>query len=207
MIIPIVAALALTQNGVQHHINPHQRVVIIPFVYRGGTKSAVETGRDTVDRFFERAGYDRISINKEDIPWSADINLVGDGNDPLPNLPSESIMRHIGEVEHADLVVAGEIYWHTRSIWVSLGPKTKSTAYVNLKMVALGSHAARTLNVHDVQASDTDEESGFATAASILTGGLVTVVSGGPETPHQQRAAQIALSKAFEPWLEGAMGH
>jgi hypothetical protein len=182
-------------------------VVIIPFVFRGGTQSAVETGRETVDKFFERAGYDRISINKEDIPWSASVNLVGDGNDPMPRLPSEQVMRKIGQTEHADLVVAGEVYWHTRSIWVSLGPKTKATAYVNLKMVALGDHPVRTLNVHDVQASDTDEESGFATAASILTGGLVTVVSGGPETPHQQLAAQIALSKAFEPWLEGAIGH
>ena len=197
----------MAQNGIQHHIDAHRRVVIIPFAYRGGTDSARETARETVDKFFEQAGYDRITINKDDIPWTANENLVGNENDPLPRMPSERVMRHIGEVEHADLVVAGEVYWHTRSIWVSLGPKTKATAYVNLRMVALGDHAPTTLNVHDIAGSDTDEESAFATAASILTGGLVTIVSGGPETPHQQRAVQIALSRAFEPWLEGAIGH
>jgi hypothetical protein len=68
-------------------------------------------------------------------------------------------------------------------------------------------HGGMALNVHDVVADDTAKESGFQTAAGIVSGGLVTVVSGGPATPHQQHAVQVALSQAFEPWLEGAIGH
>lgn len=207
MLTTLLAAAILGQNVVIHRDVPQRihRVAIIPFVYRGGTQTAVDTARDTVDKFFDRAGYDRLSTNRIESVWAPNTVLFGDENAYMPRLPSEQAMRRIGRELNADLVVAGEVRWHTRPIWVSLGPKTKSTAYVSIRMVALGDHPPITLNVHEVEGNDTEEESGFKTAAGILTGGLVTVVSGGPETPHEQRAVQIALSRAFEPWLEGAI--
>lgn len=179
-------------------------VAILPFVYRGGTRTAMRTVRDTVGRFFDRAGYGRTATHDLRDAWHH-AEMIGPESDPLPPMPSDSELRHIGHDLNVDAVCAGEVTWHTRSIWVALGPKTKSTCSINMKIMNLD-NGNDVLDVHDVWADDTEEESGFATAAGILTGGLVTVVSGGPETPHEQRAAQIALSKAFEPWLEGVIG-
>ncbi|MGC8668834.1 MAG: hypothetical protein ACP5VE_12045 [Chthonomonadales bacterium] len=38
-------------------------------------------------------------------------------------------------------------------------------------------------------------------AGTVLLTPLFTVVSGGPKTPHEQRAVQLAIAKAIQPWL------
>jgi hypothetical protein len=38
----------------------------------------------------------------------------------------------------------------------------------------------------------------------VLLTPLVTVVSGGPKTPHEQRAVQIAVAKAFRDWVKAS---
>ena len=38
--------------------------------------------------------------------------------------------------------------------------------------------------------------------ADVLLTPLVTVVSGGPKTPHEQRAVQIAVAKALKDWVK-----
>jgi hypothetical protein len=207
MIATLAVTLAVAQTRatpVEINLTRDRTVAILPIVFRGGTVTAMRTARDTIDRFFDHAGYDEISVRRIRQSFRPYVELVGPEQDGLPRLPSDGEMRRVGQSLGATLVCAAEISWHTRSVWVSLGPKTKSTCTINLKMIDMA-HGDQVLSEHDVTADDTAEESGFATAAGIITGGLVTVVSGGPETPHQQRAVQIALSKAFEPWLEGAI--
>jgi len=207
MLLTLLAAASMMPGSpslaVQHG---HKRVAVLPWVYRGGTETAIRTAQDTIDQFFDRAGYDRLSTNTVASGWGRrGVELVGPEQDPIPRLPSDASLRRLGRELGVDLVCAGEVYWHTRPIWVALGPKTKSTCTVNMKLVDMD-HRGVVLSERNITADDTAEESGLQTAAGILSAGLVTAVSGGPETPHQQRAAQIALSEAFGPWLEGAIG-
>lgn len=219
MLLPMLAAAAMLQGG--HIDTPYRQrryepvyhehlkqVAIVPWYFRGGTDTAVRTAKDTIDSFFDRANFDRLSKARVDRVWvegmgEKEYDLVnGSEQDPMPPLPSDEELRHLGRQLGVDVVCAGNIDWHTRSIWVALGPKTSAICTVNMKIVDMDKDGA-VLDERDVQAEDTAEENGFATAASLLTGTLVTVVSGGPKTPHQQYSAQVALSKAFEPWLEG----
>jgi len=210
MITAIAAALSMasasaTPVDVTIVRQGDKTVAIVPWFFRGGTPTAVETARSTIERFFDRAGYDRISEVRVRHAWPHEEVLTGPEQEPFPPLPTDAELRRLGHSLGVDMVCAGDLCWHTRSIWVALGPKTKSTCTVNMKMVDLDAGSTVLLN-RDVTADDTAEESGFQTAAGIISGGLVTVVSGGPETPHEQRAAQVALSEAFEPWLEGIFG-
>jgi len=45
-------------------------------------------------------------------------------------------------------------------------------------------------------------ENVYKIAADILISPLVTVVSGGPATPREQRAVQIALGRAYHSWVK-----
>jgi hypothetical protein len=58
------------------------------------------------------------------------------------------------------------------------------------------------LDAKGVKADDTRVESGLATAGALLVSGWITVASGGAKTPHQKKAAVIAVAKAFDPWLK-----
>jgi hypothetical protein len=206
--LALAAVSAMSPQEISATIFQHgdKTVAIIPWNFRGGTPGAVETARRTIDGFFDRAGYDRISTSKVDNAWPHRHRLVGSESETMPEMPTDDALRHIGHDLGANMVCVGDVSWHTRSIWVALGPKTKSTCTLSMKLMNLDNNAT-VLSDKDLVVDDTAEESGFQTAAGILTGGLVTIVSGGPETPHQQRAVQVALSQAFEPWLEGVIGH
>jgi hypothetical protein len=47
----------------------------------------------------------------------------------------------------------------------------------------------------------TAKEDSLKAVGTILLTPLFTVVSGGPKTPHEQRAVQLAIAKAIQPWL------
>ena len=206
MITTLIAVAAIgSSHGLPLQNHRLKTVAVLPWTFRAGTPSAVETANDTINHFFDRAGYDRLSPDRIGTVWHHQSDWVNMEQDPMPPMPTDQQLKRIGQRLGVDLICVGRVSWHTRSVWVSLGPKTKATCTIDLRMVAID-HGGVSLNERDVQADDTSEESGFQTAAGILTGGLVTVVSGGPASSHQQRAAQIALSRAFEPWLEGAIG-
>ncbi|HXG23711.1 MAG TPA: hypothetical protein VNJ09_04080, partial [Chthonomonadales bacterium] len=52
-----------------------------------------------------------------------------------------------------------------------------------------------------VKMDSTAKEDTLKAAGTILLTPLFTVVSGGPKTPHEQRAVQLAIAKAMQPWL------
>jgi hypothetical protein len=93
------------------------------------------------------------------------------------------------------------VAWHTRSIWVNAGPKTISTATVSVYVfdVASGKVVYKKTGV----AGRSDERSQvLKLALDVLVSPLVTVVSGGPATPQEQRAVQIALGAAYHDWVK-----
>ena len=117
----------------------------------------------------------------------------------------------LGQELGADWVITGHAAWHTRSIWIGLGPKTKSDCTVDMVIVDVKKKEL-SLDARQVTMDSTAKEDPLKAAATLLFGLVrvegqllltlpLTVVSGGPKTPREQRAVQLAIAKAIQPWI------
>lgn len=111
------------------------------------------------------------------------------------------MLKKFGKATGADVVLYGSIKWHTRSIWVNAGPKTISTATVTVYAYDVKSGKV-TYKRSGLEGRSDEKTDGLKVAGAILISPLVTAVSGGPATPQEQRAAQIALARAYEAWAK-----
>jgi len=98
-------------------------------------------------------------------------------------------------------VLCGSVSWHTRSIWVKLGPKTISTATVNVYVVDVFT-GTNVYEKHDVEGRSDEKDGALKIAGDILLTPLVSAVSGGPAAPREERALQIAMSRALYDWAK-----
>jgi hypothetical protein len=55
--------------------------------------------------------------------------------------------------------------------------------------------------VAELKMDSTAKEDTLKALGTVFISGLFTMVSGGPKTPHEQRAASLGIAKALEPWL------
>jgi hypothetical protein len=109
-------------------------------------------------------------------------------------------MLRVGQKLDVDWVMSGSVSWHSRSIWVGLGPKTKSTCTIRVRVVDVKRQEVA-LDVKDLKMDSTAKEDTLKALGTVFVSGLFTFVSGGPKTPHEQRAVQLGITKALEPWL------
>jgi len=200
----IVAAAAPTPN-LSHLLTSGARVqtnkgmaVAYPWVFQKGHDTSKTTATTSVEEILSKANYAPISHEAASAAWAS-------SKLPTPSfghLPSTASLLKFGKAVRASKVLYGSVSWHTRSIWVNLGPKTISTATVSVYVfdVASGKVVFKKLGI--LGRSD-EKSNGYKIAAAILITPLVTAVSGGPATPQEQRAVQIALGKAYAPWVKG----
>ena len=211
-----LATLSLMQQttaaeGAQQAARPKiKTVAVLPWSYQGGTDTAVKTGDETVTALFTGAGYAVVpeAVTREyltDMFGERGRRLNFDKNDrAVPELSSPQEMLRLGRAMGVDLVCAGGASWHTRSIWVSLGPKTKATCTVDMVIIDVGKGEV-VLDARRVSADSHKRETTAETAAALLIHLGITAVSGGPKTPHQQRSARLAIGEAMEPWLQAVV--
>ena len=200
-----------TVEGAQQASRPKiKTVAVLPWRYQGGTDTAMKSADETVIALFSGAGYAVVpkAVTQEyltDMFGERGLGLPFDMDDrAVPNLPSPQEMLRLGREMGVDLVCAGGASWHTRSIWVSLGPKTKATCTVDMVIVDVA-RAEVVLDARRVSADSHKRETTAETAAALLIHIGFTAVSGGPKTPHQQRSARMAIGEAMEPWLQAVM--
>ncbi len=198
-------------EGAQQAARPKiKTVAILPWSYQGGTDTAVKTGDDTVVALFGGAGYAVVpkAVTQKymtDLSAGKVRHLAFDEDDRgAAQLPSARKMLRLGRAMGVDLVCAGGASWHTRSIWVSLGPKTKATCTVDMVIIDVGK-AEVVLDARRVSADSHKRETTAETAAALLIHIGFTAVSGGPKTPHEQRSARLAIGEAMEPWLQAVV--
>jgi len=181
-------------------------VAVLPWSFRGGTDTAVQTAKDTISLFFAKTKYEAVPTVRVNSAWedklgNPPVKQIIKDDDPLPDLPSPKQLLALGQKLNVDLVCAGRAKWHTKSVWISLGPKTKADCTVDMLLIDVKKQEVL-LDQKDINADDTRKESGLETAGALFVSMGITAFSGGPKTPHQQRAAQLALGLAFEPWLK-----
>jgi hypothetical protein len=171
--------------------------VALPWVFKNGKETSRLTAVTTAEEIMRKAGFASIPGDKANAAWTSnDLQAPSFGH-----LPSASTLKAYGTALHADKVIYGSVAWHTRSIWVNAGPKTISTATVDAYVfdVASGKNVYKQIGI----TGRSDEKSnGYKLAADIIFTPLVTAVSGGPATPQEQRAVQIAMGLAYYSWVK-----
>jgi hypothetical protein len=179
-----------------------ETMAILPWHYAQGTDGAVKTAKEFLAMLMEKSQVDTTSEVLTTAGWKA---ANGSGwDDRKEELPTPAEMLRTGKELGVDWVMAGRARWHTKSVWIGFGPKTKSDCTVDALIVDVKSGDVA-LNARDVRMDDTAKEDPLKVLGAVLISGLFTVVSGGPKTPHEQRAVQLAEGKALLPWLKTHM--
>ncbi len=172
--------------------------VVYPVVFGQGTGSETsrQTGVRSVREVLQKKGYTLISNTVAKNAWRK-------SGMTLPSVDNPASVKYLvrfGKSIHAHYVVTPVFSFHTRSIWVDLGPKTVSTATVDIIITDV-EQGKTVYDREDVSARSDEKFDAVKAGLDILLTPLVTVVSGGPKTPHEQRAVQIAVAKALREWV------
>lgn len=185
-----------------------RQMAVIPWTFKDGTDTAVQTAKDAINQILQGSNFEVVPWGRTKMFWEERLGMPVirerlDGREALPELPSPSAMLKLGKLMGVQYVCAGRASWHTRSIWVTLGPKTKADCTVDTVVVDV-ENAQVVLDARGVKADSTRKEAGLETAGALLVTWWITLPSGGPKTPHQQRSAVLAISDAFKPFVQSS---
>jgi hypothetical protein len=175
-----------------------EKIAVLPWTFQWGTKTSHETAQNFLHKLLDKMGIEEIPEARVTAAW---LQVNAEEYDPkFDFMPSPASMLRVGMALGADWVMVPMASWHSRSIWVGLGPKTKSTCTVSFRIVDVKNRVVA-LDVHDLAMDDTAKEDLLKALGTLFISSLFTVVSGGPKTPHEQRAVELAIAKALEPWI------
>jgi len=210
--MPILTALVASLSMLATPaLEPESRpkVAIYPWSYAENEKGTNQGGVDTSEKLLHQLFTEKLNMQiiSETASAKAWIDTAGkvwkdtyDNPKDQPALPSAKQLLAFGEKAGADYVCAGKLTWKVKSIWVALGPKTKATAKLDCRIVNVKNKTVE-LDVKQFSSDSTRAEKWYETAGSVLVTWGVTVVSGGPKTPHMQRAAIKAIGGATNPFV------
>lgn len=175
-----------------------ETIAVLPWSLTKGTDSAKQTAKEFLSILLTKIKVDQVSEAKTLVAWE-DVNKSGFEAE-RPALPTSARMLRVGSRLDVDWVMSGSATWHSRSIWVGFGPKTKSTCTIDVRIVDVKKQVVA-LDVKDLKMDSTAKEDTLKALGTVFITGLFTIVSGGPKAPHEQRAVQLGIAKALEPWL------
>lgn len=184
-------------------------IAIFPWAYAENEKGTSEGGITTAKNLLralceEQAGWiiipeaqsRRVWNETAETPWQDTYEDPAD----LAQLPKPSELLAFGKAAGADYVFAGRLRWHVKSIWVGLGPKTKAAATVDCMIVDVSKEEVA-LDVKAFDSGSVKAERWYETAGALLLTWGITLFSGGPKTPHIQKAGVKAIGGATEPFF------
>ncbi len=173
--------------------------VVYPIVFKrqSGTKGSHATAVQAVREVLQKAGYTLISDTVAASAWKH-LRIPYPATDSPPR---RSELVRFGKAVHAQYVVFPRFDFHSRSIWVNIGPKTVSTVTTDVSILDVMTQQMVYTKKHVQGRSDEKTQTAKVVAAVLITP-LITAVSGGPKTPQEQRAAQISVARALQPWVQ-----
>lgn len=182
-------------------VKPIPKIACFPPLYLEGgekcdNKTAIGTVATTAKELMQSLGMEWIDEGK--INGAVTASQVEISRNELPK-PAD--LLRVGKALGVDYIFAYRCAWRVRSVWVTLGPKTKAHAKVELIVVDVKKEEIA-FKGEGPETDSTKKEEGWATAGALLLTPVFTVVSGGPKTPHMQRAGQQAFLIAIKPWAE-----
>lgn len=177
--------------------NPHRMVAIWPWTFENGNRTSRTMVVETIRKIAEHHGFNVLSQHEMERRYE----LMNPAVSFRGNHPDLADLGRYASTVAAGVVIGGHVSWDTRSIWVGTGPKTISTARVELYVYDASSGAIAYEGRGEGRSDE--RESALKDVGDVLVTPWITVVSGGPATPREQRAAQIAIARALRPWVAG----
>jgi hypothetical protein len=195
---PIFAHASEIRQSERAADTKNETVAVLPWIYENGTTGAIKTGKEFLESVLTKANMEIVPESRVTATWAN--GLERDSNEDRKMLPSPKELLKLGEKLGVDWVITGRARWHTKSIWIGFGPKTKSDCTVDILIVDVHKREVA-LDSKEVKMDSTAKEKGLNVAVTLFISPLGTMISGGPKTPHEQRAVQLATGKAIQPWL------
>jgi hypothetical protein len=198
----LILTFGIAAQAQEKQADKPKTVALIPFAMVKGTDGAQKATREYLNEVLTKAGFEILPEARTMAAWKSlgHTAEVDEKAKELPPMPTPKELLELGEKMGVDYVIAGRATWHTRSIWVTLGPKTKSDCTVDVAVVDVAKRELA-LDAKKVKMDSTAKEDALKAAGTVLLTPLFTAVSGGPKTPHETRAGVLAVAKAIGPWL------
>jgi hypothetical protein len=199
----LFASILLHQSDAKPTV---RTVALLPFSLAGSTDGGREAANKAIELVFAKANCEVLpQIGTKKI-WEEDlkmpqIELAPENENDLKPMPSAADLLRLGRILKADYACAGRAKWHTKSVWVSFGPKTKADCTMDVLIVDVAK-AEIVLDAKGIKGDSTRKESGLETAGALFLSMGITGLSGGPKDPHHRRAGVMAVGLAFDPWLQ-----
>jgi hypothetical protein len=171
-------------------------VVVFPVIYdKSGTDTSRAKAKEAMNEIFKKGGFKVVEETGAAKTWST----KKFSTPTITRPPSKENLVSLGKSLGVKYVCSASVTFHTRSIWVNLGPKTISTCHITLTIV--DSQTGKIVHEADAEGRSDEKSDNLKIAGAILISPLVTAVSGGPKTPQESRAAQIASARALEKFI------
>jgi hypothetical protein len=193
---PTYASTPVVRPGQDHERVMSGVVAVYPWSFQNGDMTSHDFAMHVADEIARKAGFTTVSPREARETWNRT-----DGHDPAWGHSAEARdLEAYGKAVGASEVMFGDVTWNTRSIWVGLGPKTVSTATVDAFVFDVPSNKI-IYSKQNVHGRSDERENDIKIVAAVFISPLVTFVSGGPKTPQEKRAVQIALGRAYHDWV------
>lgn len=197
MLLALTAAIAVGSSSFgAAQAASRGSVVVFPVIYdKSGTDTSRAKAKEAMNEIFKKGGLKVVDEAGATKIWAA----KKFASPTITRPPSKDNLVSLGKAIGVKYVCSASVTFHTRSIWVNLGPKTISTCHVTLTIV--DSQTGKIVHEADAEGRSDEKSDNLKIAGAILISPLVTAVSGGPKTPQESRAAQIASARALEKFI------
>ncbi|MCW5935863.1 MAG: hypothetical protein KIT11_00965 [Fimbriimonadaceae bacterium] len=171
-------------------------MLVYPVIFdETGTDGSRAKAQDALTEIFKKGGFKVVDDSKAGSVWKA----KGFRTPTITRPPTVQQLVALGKTVGVRYVCTTSVTFHTRSIWVNLGPKTISTC--NMTVTIVDAKAGKVAYEAEGEARSDEKSDKLKVAGALLLTPLVTAVSGGPKTPQESRAAQIAAAHALEKFV------
>ena len=174
------------------------RVAVIPFGNMDGTDGAREKCAAALRTLIEKRGYRVLEGDSVKKAYEEATGETPGAKDKMLTLRDKDLLK-VGRALKVDYVIAANLKWHTKSVYVFPTLRTKADCSVDALVVNV-EKAEVTLDKHDVK-KDSENKNAAAGVAAVLVGLGYGAISGGPKTPPQTKAGVNALYAALEDFI------
>jgi len=194
----LVASLGSVAIAASAQAPSRGTAVVYPTVFdQYGTPTSRKAAEAALKEVISKSGFKLVDSSVAANAWrSSGMRVPTSARPPLTNE-----LVKVGRMVGARYVVTAHVTFHTRSIWVNLGPKTISDC--NIVTTIIDSKSGKVVHEADVSGRSDEKSEALKVLGTLLVTPLITV-SGGPKTPQETRAARIAAARSLEGFVKVA---
>lgn len=191
-----LVCLALSANVAIGQVASRGTIVVYPTVFdKSGTVTSRNIAEASLKEVLKVSGFKLIDSSIAARAWQSSGIRVPTSTRP----PLAKDLTKVGRIAGAQYVVTAQVSFHTRSIWVNLGPKTVSDCHIVATIV--DSKSGKVVHEADVSGRSDEKSDNLKVLGSLFLTPLITAVNGGPKTPQESRAGRIAAARSLEDFV------